>query len=453
MTISFRFKLLASHALVALVVSAVTLVVVERLVSRRMEQQLDHRLETQARAVATWLSRAAHPGQLAHRLADVVDARVTIIDKRGIAVGESQAAAGTPPRMDSEGSPQEVADARAGAVGRETRFSSAEAQPVRYIAVPAPQESVVRLGVPIGEFEETKSQLRTQLFAAALASLLLALGLAALVAGPLTRRLRDATVVAQRIGAGNYDAVQPSPSDDEVGVLSRALARTATELRATEQHRREFLANVAHEVRTPVTSIRGYAELLKTSDSLDETGKEFATTIHRNALRIGQLVEDLLELEAIEAGKGAPLAAEPVALAPVVQHVIDTLKARVDESGASIRVDVSDLAPIGDEDAVERIILNLVDNALRHGGAAVQIDVAANRADNRIRIVVKDSGPGIPAEDRDRMFERFHRGAAARDPQRRGTGLGLAIARELAVAMHGSLTLGEGSTFTLELPA
>ena len=453
MTISFRFKLLASHAVVALVVGAVTLVVVERLVSRRMEQQLDKRLESQARAVADWLKRAAHPGQLAHRLADVVDARVTIIDERGIAVGESQAATGTPPGMDSEGSPREVALAREGGVGRETRFSPIEAQPVRYIAVPAPQQSVVRLGVPIGEFEETTSELRTQLFVAALASLLVALGLAALVAGPLTRRLREATAVAQRIGAGDYEAVKPSTANDEVGVLSRALARTASELRVTELCRREFLANVAHEIRTPVTSIRGYAELLKTSSSLDETGKEFTATIHRNSLRIAQLVEDLLELEAIEAGKGAPLAAEPVALAPLVRHVVDTLKARADETGATIAVDVGDHAPIGDEDAVERIILNLVDNGLRHGGKGVKVDVQAARSENRVRITVSDSGAGIPAEDRERMFERFHRGAAARDPERRGTGLGLAIARELAVAMHGTLTLGEGSAFTLELPA
>jgi signal transduction histidine kinase len=327
--------------------------------------------------------------------------------------------------------------------------------------VPAPQESVVRLGVPIGDFEETTSELRTQLFAAALASLLVALGLAALVAGPLTRRLREATAVAQRIGAGDYEGVTSSTTNDEVGVLSNALARTASELRKTEQRRREFLANVAHEIRTPVTSIRGYAELLKTSASLDETGKEFATTIHRNALRVGQLVEDLLELEAIEAGKGAPLAAEPVALAPLVQHVVDTVKARADEAGATIAVDVGEHAPVGDEDAVERILLNLVDNALRHGGTSVKVDVHAARVDNRVRITVRDTGPGIPVEDRDRIFERFHRGAAARDPERRGTGLGLAIARELAVAMHGSLTLTDtkidgadtGTTFTLELPA
>src|SRR6478752_253451 len=118
MTISFRLKLLASHAVVALVVGAVTLIVVERLVSTRMEQQLDHRLESQARAVSSWMGRATHPQQLAHRLADVVDARVTIIDKTGNAVGESASIAGW--SVAAEGTPHEVVEARAGKVGRDT---------------------------------------------------------------------------------------------------------------------------------------------------------------------------------------------------------------------------------------------------------------------------------------------------------------------------------------------
>jgi two-component system sensor histidine kinase ChvG len=451
MTISFRLKLLASHAVVALVVGAVTLIVVERLVSTRMENQLDHRLESQARAVSSWLGRATHPQQLAHRLADVVDARVTIIDKRGIAVGESASIAGW--SINAEGTPREVTEARAGRVGHDTRFSADEQQPVRYIAVPAAQEAVVRLGVPIGEFEETKAALRKQLLAAAFASLLLALGLAALVAGPLTRRLREATRMAQRIGAGEYDVPAPRAANDEIGVLANALAHAATELRQTDAHRREFLANVAHEIRTPVTSIRGYAEILSKSPAPAETSKEFLTTIHRNALRIGQLVEDLLELEAIEAGKGSALTIEDVKVAPVVGHVVDTLRARADETGATIRVDVGDVTVRGDADAVERIVLNLVDNAIRHGGNGVAVTVSASREEDRIKLVVHDNGPGIPADDRARLFERFHRGAAARDPQRRGTGLGLAIARELAVAMSGTLTLGEGSTFVLDLPA
>jgi len=451
-TVSFRAKLLASHALVALVVGVVTLIVVDRQITRRMEGQLDQRLESQAHALATWLNRAAHPNQLAHRLADVVDARVTIIDKHGIAVGESLAPdASARPGMDSEGQPPEVRAARNGEVGRATRYSAFVDQPVRYVAVGAPLEAVVRLGVPIGEIEDIKTELRGQLIVAAIASLLAALALAAVVAGPLTRRLRDATAIARRIGAGDYDIPAPSPARDEIGVLSHSLATAVAELRANEHKRREFLATVAHEIRTPVTSIRGYAEILAKAPPDADTNREFLKTIHRNAVRIGDLVEDLLELEALEAGKGPPLAYESVAIAPVVQNVVETLRARAAECGASVAVDVAPGVTMrGDPDAIERILLNLADNALRHGGPGVRVVIEARRTADRAVVVVRDDGPGVAAEDRARVFERFQRGAKN---ERDGTGLGLAIARELAHAMHGTLVLSDGSTFTLELAA
>jgi signal transduction histidine kinase len=322
------------------------------------------------------------------------------------------------------------------------------------VAVPAPGESVVRLGVPIGEIEETKSELRTQLLIGAGASLLVAILLAAAVAGPLTARLRDATALARRIGAGDYTAAPKPARSDEIGLLSSTLTTAAAELQATEQRRREFLANVAHEVRTPVTSIRGYAELLAKGTVDPNTSREFLQTIHRNALRIGQLVEDLLELEALDAGKGAPLESEPVQIAAVVAHVTNTLRGRADELGATLAVEIADsLTARGDEDAIERIVLNLADNALRHGGKGVRVQITAAARGNRVGITVADNGPGVPEEHRARIFERFHRGDAHLDRDRRGTGLGLAIASELAHAMGGSLVLEGGSTFVLELPA
>jgi methyl-accepting chemotaxis protein len=302
--VSFRVKLLASHVAVALAVSAVTLVLVERSVSQRMEEQVDRRLEAQAQAVAHWMEQAGHPDRLAGRLAGVVGARVTILDALGIAVGESRDRVGGPAGMDSEGQPAEVQDARAGRVGRDTRFSAVDREHVRYVAVPAPGDLVVRLGLPIGEIDETKGHLRRQLGLAAIVSMLVALVLAAMVAGPLTRRLRQATAVARRIGAGDYDVQAPSESSDEVGILSRTLQAAAAELQETNKQRRKFLATVAHEIRTPITSIRGYAETLSSPDVVDEDRNEFLQTIHRNAVRVGDLVENLLELEALEAGMG-----------------------------------------------------------------------------------------------------------------------------------------------------
>jgi signal transduction histidine kinase len=452
-TVSFRIKLLATHAAIALVVAAVTLFVVERLVTRRMEQQLDQRLEAQARAVAMWLERAGHQQQLARRLAGVVDARVTIIDKAGISRGESTAPMNWRPEADPEGITHEIVDAREGKVGRATRYSAVDRKDVRYLAVAAPGDSVVRLGVPTGEIEATKEELRAQLLLAAMASLIVALALAAAIDGPLTRRLRDAGALARRIGAGDYSAPVPTKTNDEIGVLSHSLATAAAELKATEERRREFLATVAHEIRTPVTSIRGYADILARGGADAETTKEFVQTIQRNSVRIGQLVEDLLELEALDAGKGPTLESEPVTLAAIANHVSDTLRARAAELGATIAIDIDpELTARGDEDAIERIMLNLVDNAVRHGGKGVRVEVSAKRDGERITLTVSDSGTGVPEEHRARIFERFHRGDAHLDPNRRGSGLGLAIARELALAMRGTLELQDGSTFVLDLP-
>jgi len=131
-----------------------------------------------------------------------------------------------------------------------------------------------------------------------------------------------------------------------------------------------------------------------------------------------------------------------------------TLGARASELGATIAIDIDDdLTARGDEDAIERIVLNLVDNALRHGGKGVRVDVTAKVSDDRVSLTVSDNGSGVPEEHRARIFERFHRGDAHLDRERRGSGLGLAIARELALKMHGTLELQGGSTFVLELPA
>jgi len=450
-TVSFRVKLLASHVAVAIAVGAVTLVVVERSVSQQMEAQIDRRLEAQAHAVGRWMEQTRHPDRLAGRLAGVVGARVTIVDEDGVTVGDSADRDRPAPTE----LPAEVQDARAGHVGRATRFSNADDEQVRYVAVPAPGSAVVRLGLPIGEIEDTKAELRQQLGVGGLASLAVALVLAALVAGPLTRRLRAATAFARRIGEGDYDpASLGTPSDDEFGVLSKTLAAAAAELQQTEARRREFLATVAHEIRTPVTSIRGFAQTLLQGKVGDREREEFANTIHRNAVRISQLVEDLLELEALEAGKTKELDTQTVPLAPVLRNVVETLKTQADEASATIAIDVTDdVRACGDADAIERIVLNLSDNAIRYGGTGVKVDIKARAEGDEAVVRVIDDGPGIGEDQRERIFERFHRAAVTRE--RRGSGLGLAIARELARAMGGSLKLvraSEGTTFELRLP-
>jgi signal transduction histidine kinase len=453
--ISFRTKLLASHAAVALAVGAVSLLVIERVVSDRMESQVDRRLEAQAQAVSSWLQRAGHPDRLAGRLAGVVGARVTFVDSLGRSVGESRKDVDVEKAVPADKLPAEIKSARQGTVGRATRFSEPDQARVRYVAVPASGGAVVRLGVPIGEIEDIKSEIRRQLALGAIVPLVVALGLAAFVAVSLTRRLHEATEIARRIGAGDYDVSAARASSDEVGVLTRTLVAGAAELEATEARRREFLANVAHEIRTPVTSIRGYAETLESSELDANTRREFVHTIHRNSVRIARLVEDLLELEALQAGKGPPMDAESIEIAQIAKNVARTVQGRVADRSPAIDLDIADdLTATGDADAIERVLLNLVDNAIRHGGNHVR--VGARRKAERVIITVRDDGPGIPDEQRGRIFERFHRVDTAANPDQAGSGLGLAISRDLAQAMGGSLALthtdAAGASFTFELP-
>ena len=455
MRISFRIKLLASHAAVAIAASAVTLLVAERAVSRHMESQINTRLQDQAQAVAKWLRRGRHADKLAGRLARVVGgdkARVTIFANDGTVLGDSIPVAERVPADEDAG--PEVSAALSHDIGYATRRSSVG--DVRYVAVLAEQSRVVRVGLAIGAIDKIKSDIRRQLGTGALASLLVALGLAAFVAGPLTRRLRGARDLAHRIAAGDYEVDVVTSSSDEIGVLARALSSAAHELKETDARRREFLANVAHEIRTPVTSIRGYTETLASTDVDKETQNEFLHTIHRNSLRIGQLVDDLLELEALEAGKGRALACEPVAVESVVDNVIATVSARSTKQGATVSKDIAPgLSITGDADALERIVLNLVANALQHGGANVQVTIIGRIRGDRVALRVRDNGPGVAPADRARIFDRFQSAAATARGGEGGTGLGLAIARELAQASGGTLVLedtqGKGAEFVLEV--
>ncbi|MEO0815298.1 MAG: HAMP domain-containing sensor histidine kinase, partial [Myxococcota bacterium] len=280
-------------------------------------------------------------------------------------------------------------------------------------------------------------------------SVLLAIMLAALLGWPLSTRIGQATSYARHVANGNYDAVLPTGQQDEMGVLVATLRDAANELRRTDERRREFLANIAHELRTPVTSIRGFAETLLSTGSGPNKAQEFLPVIHRNALRIGKLVDDLLELEAIEAG-GTPVSKETFLLEPLAHTVAKTLEQLAEDSGVTLEVEVpSDVEVTADPEALERILLNLADNAVRHGGGCVRL-----QAESRTRstvVSVSDEGEGIPPEERSVVFERFQRGSHAR---RTGTGLGLAIARQLAHSLDATLRLvptTQGTRFELEM--
>jgi two-component system phosphate regulon sensor histidine kinase PhoR len=230
-----------------------------------------------------------------------------------------------------------------------------------------------------------------------------------------------------------------------------------TRLEQLERVRQEFLSNVSHELRTPLTAILTFVETLEDVDAEDrETALRFLSVIRRNAERMNVLINDILELSAIEAGT---VTVEPaqVRLSSLVSECFTSLSSRAEERGVRLINDVGrEVFVRADSRRLEQMLVNLVDNAVKYTRGDGEVRVSHEREGGRDRVHVIDTGEGIAAEHLPRIFERFYRVDRARSRSMGGTGLGLAIVKHLARAHGGEATArsdpGRGSTFTLELP-
>jgi len=285
---------------------------------------------------------------------------------------------------------------------------------------------------------------------------------------PAHRRLRDLEHVARAIGEGNLAARAPESGGDEVAALARAFNQMAGDLEArtqaveqSDRMRRQLLADVSHELKTPLAAIRGYAETLAMPEvRLDEqTRRRYLDIVGDETVKLERIVGDLLDLARLEGG-GFTLVCEPVAAAQLFRRVADRHERDMLEKQVTLETSVAErLEPIWCDPArLEQALQNLVANALRHTPEGGQITLAAERADGGVRIVVRDTGEGIPAEHLPHIFDRFYKTDASRtDPQAKsGSGLGLSIVKAI-VELHGgrvsaSNVPGGGAELTVTLP-
>jgi two-component system phosphate regulon sensor histidine kinase PhoR len=262
--------------------------------------------------------------------------------------------------------------------------------------------------------------------------------------GP-TKRIFDLRVVPVRPANGRG-------ATGAVGVFF-----DVTRLERLELVRQEFLSNVSHELRTPLTSIMALAETLEAGAVDDpEHNRRFLGIIQKNASRMHRLIDDILELSAIEAGN-VKVQSESVRLYALVEDVVGSLSAVAAARGIKLRNLVEmEIDVFADPHRLVQMLTNLIENAIKFNreGGAVSIRCDCNGTN---RISVEDTGEGIPAHHLDRLFERFYRVDRARSRELGGTGLGLAIVKHLAKAHGGEVTVesrfGEGSRFTIELPS
>jgi len=247
----------------------------------------------------------------------------------------------------------------------------------------------------------------------------------------------------------------PLSGDDEDGMLFVLV--DVTELRRLESLRRDFVANASHELRTPIAAVRSATETLH-SGALDDPAAalRFLDIIDRNAARLQSLVEDMLELSKLESNE-FKLKHERVELGSVVPIVLGLFRERAEKKGVRLGAELGGGAAVeGDARALEHVLSNLVDNAVKYCPPGTRVTVSAAQEDGRVRLVVADNGPGIPAEHVTRVFERFYRVDAGRSRELGGTGLGLSIVKHMVEAMRGKVSVesevGRGSTFIVSLP-
>jgi len=321
----------------------------------------------------------------------------------------------------------------------------------RWIILVAPQPTLRALGL-LG-----KELLRTLLVAGSVA-LLFSIILAWLIAHWVTAPLRRMAGASKAVAAGKYDQQLSLTGPEEVQSLAAAFNEMVRRVQTSRQAQRDFVANVSHELKTPLTSIQGFAQaILDGTAQKPEDQQQAARVIYDESDRLRRLVEDLLDLARIDTGQVA-FERHQVDLGALLRSVVERLSVRAEEVGVRIESRLPYLPPIvGDGDRLAQVFTNLIDNAVKHSSEGGVVNLRGEREGGWISIHVDDAGPGIPPEELSRIFERFYQLDKARPGVRgRGVGLGLAISREIVQAHGGRLVaqsvVGRGSRFTVQLP-
>jgi signal transduction histidine kinase len=293
---------------------------------------------------------------------------------------------------------------------------------------------------------------------------------AAYLARTIARPVREVADAAERFAGGRvWPVLLPEHGPQEIGqltrsfnVMARELDRQKTELeqqnaqlRESEQLKSELIAVASHEVRTPLSSVLGFTKLLLKDDSDAETRRRYLRIVEAQAERLAALLDDFLTLERLEKGQ-LGMRDELVDMTTVLRDQVELFEAESEGHHLELQAPEESLPVRGDPARLTQVVGNLLSNAIKYSPGGGIVEVVAERANRTVRVSVNDEGLGIPAEQHDRIFTKFFRGTAV-DSGIPGSGLGLAFSRAVAEAHGGRITFasiaGEGSTFSLELPA
>jgi two-component system phosphate regulon sensor histidine kinase PhoR len=264
---------------------------------------------------------------------------------------------------------------------------------------------------------------------------------------------------AERFARGEFERKLPDYQVKEISELATAMNQMASKLDRLENMRREFVANVSHELKTPVTTIKGFTETL-IDGAMDDAAdlERFLGIISRQTDRLSDIIDDLLTLSRLESAPlSEVLALDWHDLCEIIQASREVCQSRAENKSVVLRVDCRSPVPVHvDHSLLMQAIVNLVDNAIKYSPEKTLVTIVGRVDETHVRIDVIDEGPGIMDVHIPRLFERFYRADKARSRKLGGTGLGLAIVKHIANVHRGEVgvrsSVGEGSTFTILLP-
>ena len=282
-----------------------------------------------------------------------------------------------------------------------------------------------------------------------------ALVLAVIMTRQITEPVRRLATATADIARGKLDARVESPGDDELGQLGRSFNSMAATLQRQEEERRSMLADIAHELRTPLSVLRGNLEAML--DGLLEPRQEQLSVLHEQSLALSRLIDDLRTLSLAAEGH-LDLHRQPTDIAELARRVVAEMEAGAGERQVALSVEAPKRLPRPalDSDRIGQVLRNLIDNALRYTPAGGRVSVTARPQGRGVTVAVADTGAGIAPEDLPHVFDRFYRADGSRTRATGGSGLGLAIVKQLVEAHGGRVWAqsepGRGSAFSFALP-
>jgi len=420
---------------------------------------------TQAAAPA---QTAARLQQMADAYAGSTDARVTILDPTGNVVADS-ANPVTP--LPSQFTQIEVQAALQGQEQHDVRANPDTGKATLYAAAPIKQSNrilgVVQLGRPVAAVTAAARSLMLSLVIAGLVALMVATALAIGLARQLVKPVRAMEEASVAIAGGDLSRRVPVETADELGALAGAFNSMVATLHRMIEQQRLFIANASHELRTPLTNIKLRSEaLLGPAGNDPAVAHRYLAEIDREADRLGRLASTLLDLSSLDDAAAGPRALPDAAdILPVLRSVAETIHMRAVQAGLDLTADLPAQLPLlrVRPHQVEAILVNLLDNAIKYTAAPGEVRLSVRVEAERCLIRVRDTGPGIPADDLPHIFERFYRADKARS---RGTGvsgvgsgagLGLSIVKSLVEQNGGSIrvesVVGQGTVFEVAFQA